>query len=97
MKRRGLFHAENLRPIRFTGMELLAIGIWAQFEEMMAKDYMQKEDEAGRPADPRLGYHKAGEKYDFLRGLVLEAQNIQGRIERHIDRCTWVGSLYAEV
>ena len=97
MKRRGLFHAENLRPIRFTGMELLSIGIWAQFEEMMAKDYMQKEDEAGRPADPRLGYHKAGEKYDFLQKLVRESEDIRGRIERHIDRCSWPGTAYAEV
>ena len=78
-------------------MELLTIGLWAKFEEKMAKDYMQKEDEAGRPADPRLGYFKKGEKFDFYRGLAREAEDILGRIERHIDRCTWVGSLYAEV
>ncbi len=92
-----MFHAENLRPIRFTGMELLTIGLWAKFEEKMAKDYMQKEDEAGRPADPRLGYFKKGEKFDFYRGLVREAEDILGRIERHIDRCSWPGTAYAEV
>ena len=96
MKREGLFRAENLRPIRFTGMELLTIGLWARFEEKMARESMQEDDEAGRPADPRLGYFKAGEKFDFYRRLVQEAQDIQGRIERHIDRCSWPGTVYAE-
>ena len=95
MKREGLFHAENLRPIRFTGMELLTIDLWSRFEEKMAQKFMDEDDKAGRPADGRLGF-KAGEKFDFYMRTILEARGIRGRIERHIDRCSWPGTVYAE-
>ena len=96
MKREGLFHAENLRPIRFTGMELLTIHSMAEVNERMAKKFMDEDDKAGRPADGRLGF-KAGEKFDFYMRTILEARDIRGRIERHIDRCSWPGTVYAEV
>ena len=44
MKREGLFHAENLRPIRFTGMELLTIHSMAEVNERMAKKFMDEDD-----------------------------------------------------
>ena len=39
---------------------------------------------------------KAGEKFDFYMRTILEARDIRGRIERHIDRCSWPGTVYAE-
>ena len=95
MKREGLFHAENLRPIRFTGMELLTIHSMAEVNERMAKKFMDEDDKAGRIADGQLGF-KAGEKFVFYMRTILEARDIRGRIERHIDRCSWHGTVYAE-
>ena len=93
MKRKGLFHAENLRPVRFTGMELLSIHSWAEIEALMAQKFMDEDDRKGRPADPRLGF-KPGEKFEFFARTVKEAMCIRDRIERHIGRCTWPATIY---